>query len=618
MDKLQLVSLRSASQPGVESRLIIRHEEAGMPGKTLGRLYSAAGTSIARFVNMTALGRGYGPAAVAEPIDNFFDGKQEKGVSVHDLQQRRQIPADIVRGCQRLVNFAFRSETPQTQLTAFKKIIALSTRFPGLNTIFSQNDNVVSTANGLFRLWDRPEDTACDARWHFMCEFAAYCVTERSISALIGRQALSALSSAVDVSSGLSVIEHVLNASEYDAQIPFDSHLSIRYLASILRLKGFWQYLQSEVEGEGHIYSGIADKLLRRAIFLLQDLGSDNDAEAAETATSFVPLCLDEEGVDLYCGSILRGLRTHVFSIPSSVANQLWYRNLVEVVTAIRQLEWATRLPVSRQLVLDDIYERHFPFRMKEVEVIVELLGVTTEQAEQETHTDAESDSLDPVIDSEFSGPVHSSGLPLTEYIRPTSTGLAAQLRQLLPRRALFRVRIHIHQVSNVPYEDGELAARWKFKNTRKITEFNDEEPASPRGQTLWRPLHDYSAAWDHQLWAYVQMSIDRNSHELVQHPFKLSILQRVLNGANRDPVLGALDLDLAEYTDSNPQSGPAKGIINRRYLLNYSKTNALAQLSIHVEPVGQAPQFIARRLAGFPPPIENFPPEVSDDGINI
>lgn len=64
--------------------------------------------------------------------------------------------------------------------------------------------------------------------------------------------------------------------------------------------------------------------------------------------------------------------------------------------------------------------------------------------------------------------PAHSNG-----HARPSSptpltkghaTGFRAQLAQLLPRHAVFILRLTIHQLSSVPLVHGEFGVRWKFK----------------------------------------------------------------------------------------------------------------------------------------------------------
>ncbi|KAJ7274529.1 N-terminal C2 in EEIG1 and EHBP1 proteins-domain-containing protein [Mycena haematopus] len=227
----------------------------------------------------------------------------------------------------------------------------------------------------------------------------------------------------------------------------------------------------------------------------------------------------------------------------------------------------------------------------------------------------------------------------------PHPTGLRAQLHHLIPRHVLFHVRITIHQLASVPLVHGEFGARWKFKNTHKVKEkakakaaperehddgdslgsadTSTEEPQMPSsshlasssttvgsedrqtntsrsGHTGWLPLKDHSVTWDQSLSAVVQMSIERNTHRLLPHPFKLTVLQRVIAhdpDAPHNPRLGTVEIDLAEYVDSVPAASPSKGVVTRRYLLRDSKTNATLRLSIHVEPVGTPPSFTAPPL---------------------
>ncbi|KAH8080689.1 hypothetical protein BXZ70DRAFT_901335 [Cristinia sonorae] len=49
----------------------------------------------------------------------------------------------------------------------------------------------------------------------------------------------------------------------------------------------------------------------------------------------------------------------------------------------------------------------------------------------------------------------------------PGTHGFRNQLGSLLPRHALFQVRVHIDQLSNVPLVTGEFGVRWKFKNVQ-------------------------------------------------------------------------------------------------------------------------------------------------------
>ncbi|KAJ7450802.1 hypothetical protein FB451DRAFT_1285179, partial [Mycena latifolia] len=98
-------------------------------------------------------------------------------------------------------------------------------------------------------------------------------------------------------------------------------------------------------------------------------------------------------------------------------------------------------------------------------------------------------------------------------------------------------------------------------KSASDSSVFNTDDPeesTSTRGQTPWLPLREHQVSWDQSLSAVVQMSIDRGTHRLLPHPLKLTVLQRVV-AAN--PQLGVVLLDLAEYADSFPATGPSKGV---------------------------------------------------------
>ncbi|KAF7366881.1 C2 NT-type domain-containing protein [Mycena sanguinolenta] len=226
---------------------------------------------------------------------------------------------------------------------------------------------------------------------------------------------------------------------------------------------------------------------------------------------------------------------------------------------------------------------------------------------------------------------------------------LRAHLLHLVPRHALFYVTIQIHQLASVPLVRGEFSVKWKWKNTRKVKDkdkeraletpdvdgdddgdgdedsfgsVEDPQPSpmsasaedrqdastiSTRGQTPFLPLRDHSVIWDYPLSAVVRMSIDRDTHRLLPHPFTLKVVQLVVPGdpdAPPNPRLGTVELDLAEYADSFPaaagnRDGPPKGTVMRRYLLLDSKTNATLRLSIRVEPVlsPPPPPFVAPPL---------------------
>ncbi|KZT63312.1 hypothetical protein DAEQUDRAFT_741984 [Daedalea quercina L-15889] len=105
---------------------------------------------------------------------------------------------------------------------------------------------------------------------------------------------------------------------------------------------------------------------------------------------------------------------------------------------------------------------------------------------------------------------------------------------------------------------------------------------AVARGTTPWRPLQNYNVKWGHQANVVLQMDVHRETGDLLANEVKFVVMQRVVPGdpdAPKQPRLGAVYLNLAEYADAGP--------VTRRYLLRESKTNATLKLTITLEHVG-------------------------------
>ncbi|KAL0575306.1 hypothetical protein V5O48_006657 [Marasmius crinis-equi] len=56
---------------------------------------------------------------------------------------------------------------------------------------------------------------------------------------------------------------------------------------------------------------------------------------------------------------------------------------------------------------------------------------------------------------------------PPEKPVEPSVHGLRAHLQHLLPRHAVFHVRVQIHQISSVPLVHGHFGVRWKFRRVK-------------------------------------------------------------------------------------------------------------------------------------------------------
>ncbi|KAF8452481.1 N-terminal C2 in EEIG1 and EHBP1 proteins-domain-containing protein [Boletus edulis BED1] len=145
----------------------------------------------------------------------------------------------------------------------------------------------------------------------------------------------------------------------------------------------------------------------------------------------------------------------------------------------------------------------------------------------------------------------------------------------------------------------GCLSADWSRHQSLADTEtlFNGDTSTkvhySPaKGATPFVKLKEHSVVWGKTLKFVVQMSVSRDNAELGDCLAKLVVMQRVIAGdpdAPRNPRLGAVYLNLAEYVDA--------GVVTRRYLLRQSKTNATLKLTVHLEHTAGELNYVAPPL---------------------
>ncbi|KAJ7113900.1 hypothetical protein C8R44DRAFT_229320 [Mycena epipterygia] len=297
------------------------------PGKTVHELYSTLGSKAEKYANRAAHSLGLGPTAVAERIHIFFGDGNQRESALSDLQEG--IPRDLEKDCKRLMKYALPSESSGTQLQAFKSLVALITRYPGVRRIFLGCESLRNAGkheSDIAVLWDRPDDIGGE-QWHFHRNFAAACLADLHISSMIEDIPPQSLGCVLDQCAGLSLIERLLVASDCEGTSAFSRPIAIRYLGGILGFPSFW--LQS-----GMMYRAVVQKVLARATCLLEDLGVDS--ERRDDPTLRVPS--DIEGVDILCEVILAQIQTWFPNRScSEMTHESWYPSLCHVVQLLRQ-----------------------------------------------------------------------------------------------------------------------------------------------------------------------------------------------------------------------------------------------------------------------------------------
>ncbi|KAJ7828716.1 hypothetical protein B0H13DRAFT_296706 [Mycena leptocephala] len=139
----------------------------------------------------------------------------------------------------------------------------------------------------------------------------------------------------IDTESGdLSVIEHLLIASEYSASSIPDA-LAQRYLAGVLELPSFWQESRA-------IHITVVRKILDRVTRVLNDLSLDSDSDEGRDGILF-----DHEGIDSLASAILVGVLNWQSANPEP---RYWHRSLTEIVRLLRLPRAELLLPTSSAL----------------------------------------------------------------------------------------------------------------------------------------------------------------------------------------------------------------------------------------------------------------------------
>ncbi|KAJ6605397.1 hypothetical protein DFH09DRAFT_1353851 [Mycena vulgaris] len=323
------------------------------PGKTLHEIYSTLAVSAAKHANRTAHTLGLGPEAVAQRINTFFgDGyERESQLNLFGDHRARKVEKD----CLKLVEYTLPSESAHTQLQAFRAVVSITTRYPGLRRLLIGSKHIQliePSERAILSLWDRPDGSG--PQWIFYRNFASACIADGDISAIIQDFPTSNLVVGDSPEEGLSVIERLLVAADSDGHSPFSTLIAIRYLGGILELPSFW--VQT-----GRAYEAVIKKILATFAMILKDLGVESldDFDSAEILGS------DLEGIEILSEAILAGLHSWTQVKPSTgFPSQYWYSAAWQVFQLLRQPRVEHLLPQSWARATTETCYEIFPLQV--------------------------------------------------------------------------------------------------------------------------------------------------------------------------------------------------------------------------------------------------------------
>ncbi|KAF7334934.1 hypothetical protein MVEN_02243100 [Mycena venus] len=293
-----VATIHGNSRPnGGRWALVLKAILSPSPGRTLDRMYTSLGDILERQANRAAYTLGHGPHVVANKIKVYFGNSEERVQRLELL--RSSVPPKLEKKCLKLMKYTQPTESADTQCRAFKDVVHLVTLFPGLRVIFLRAKFLEgqTSVDAITALYNR-DFVAINAEWEFWRTFAAGCLSDSDIGAMLEERRICELAICDE---GLSLVERLL----------IESNSSLCY------------------------------EMFR----MLNDMGVDilTLGSMDESEPQF-----DYEGIDLLATVILDGLSTWCSTLDrGDWALQAWWNNYRQFVQLLRMPRAAELLPQS-------------------------------------------------------------------------------------------------------------------------------------------------------------------------------------------------------------------------------------------------------------------------------
>jgi hypothetical protein len=186
-------------------------------GRLLSLAYLAGGRYVGKKFGRLAHEMGYGPDAASERVRKRFENKAERLSELANLR-RGEVDHSLRKNCLELMAYTLPAETPLTQLRAFKNIVTLVTRFPGLRHVFISCRHLRAAGTSkphIVELWQGSNNVFGEtSEWTFFLEFAVSCICdEDKLACVVESSELDILGLIAADTGQYSVIEELLVAT---------------------------------------------------------------------------------------------------------------------------------------------------------------------------------------------------------------------------------------------------------------------------------------------------------------------------------------------------------------------------------------------------------------------
>ncbi|GBE89512.1 hypothetical protein SCP_1601740 [Sparassis crispa] len=241
--------------------------------------------------------------------------------------------------CLKLINYACLKESPEVQLDAFKSIISLTTRFPGLRALFVRH---VDTR--VDNLWSVPERNRTH-EWEFFRKFAIFCLFPNAIANTL--EAVRPRKLGRLLHSSRAVVESLISICKEDSGL--SKLTAVRSLAGILEMPDFWS-----VENNYSLQCYIARQLLDVIVQLIEDTRNDVGFLEVEPV-DHVDAGIDLEGIDMLASATLFGVQRWVrVGLVKDLGSECWYESFLRLIEVLRSLNAEEGLKLSYSRAIQD------------------------------------------------------------------------------------------------------------------------------------------------------------------------------------------------------------------------------------------------------------------------
>ncbi|KAF8159084.1 hypothetical protein K438DRAFT_326102 [Mycena galopus ATCC 62051] len=313
--------------------LVLKALLSPSPGRTLDCVYTSIGNVLETQANRAAHTLGLGPHVVACKAKSYFGNAEERMQRLELL--RITIPPKLEKRCLKLIKYTLPTESANTQCQAFKEIIDLVTLFPGLRVLFLHTKPLENARSfvAISLLWNSSIG-APNKEWTFWQTLAATSLTDTAISATLEASSVADFGKCHE--EGLGVIEQLLIAHDC-AFSEYSAALSVRYLAAVLDLPGFWLNMEN-------VHAHVATKLCCRLVQMLKDIRVDLPllGPIEESEAPF-----DYDGLDILATKVLSGISSWFTKIEQADWSvQQWYESFTKVLQLLRTPSCGTLAPL--------------------------------------------------------------------------------------------------------------------------------------------------------------------------------------------------------------------------------------------------------------------------------